>query len=301
MAATTPQLLSDPACVWPAGATLGEGTCWSPREQSLYWVDILEHRLYRYTPASGERREWHFDETISAVAERVEAPGLIVSLRRGFAYFDPESGTLQRQDEPEPERSGNRFNDGKCDALGRFWGGSMDFGCEAPTGALYRFDGPGRCTRAFDARFAVTNGPAWSADGRTMYFNETAERRIHAFDFDADAGTLSNQRLWLRFEEGDGHPDGMTTDEAGRLWICHWGGACVSCHDASSGDELTRVKLPTSHVTNVAFGGPDLRTLFITSARFGLSAEQLAREPLAGALFAVRVSDRGVPAHRFAG
>ena len=301
MLADTLRLLSEPQCVWPAGATLGEGTCWSQREQVLYWVDILEHRLYRYTPASGEQREWRFEGTISAVAERAQEPGLIVTLQRGFAFFDPASGTLQRLDEPEPERTGNRFNDGKCDAQGRFWGGTMDFACEAPTGALYRFDAPGRCTRVFDARFAVTNGPTWSADGRTMYFNETAERRIHAFDFDAASGALSNQRLWLRFEEADGYPDGMTTDAAGRLWICHWGGACVTCHDPQSGAEFLRVKLPTSHITNVAFGGPDLRTLFITSARFGLSEEQLAREPLAGALFAVRVSERGAPAHLFAG
>jgi D-xylonolactonase len=296
-----PALLSEPQCVWPAGATLGEGTCWSPREQSLYWVDILEHRLYRYTPASGERREWRFDETISAVAERAQAPGLVVTLQRGFAFFDPGSGQLQRLDEPEPERPGNRFNDGKCDAQGRFWGGTMDFGCEAPTGALYRFDAPGRCARVFDAGFAVTNGPTWSADGRTLYFNETAGRRIHAFDFDAASGNLSNRRLWLRFEEADGYPDGMTTDAAGRLWICHWGGACVTCHDPLSAVELARVKLPTSHVTNVAFGGADLRTLFITSARFGLSQEQLAREPLAGGLFIVRAGERGVPAHLFAG
>ena len=127
MPATKPQLQSELECIWPAGATLGEGTCWSPREQSLYWVDILEHKLYRYTPASGERREWRFDDTISAVAERASAPGLVVTLRRGYAFFDPESGTLQRLDEPEPERTANRFNDGKCDAQGRFWGGTMDF------------------------------------------------------------------------------------------------------------------------------------------------------------------------------
>lgn len=301
MPANPPRLLSDPQCLWPAGATLGEGTCWSPREQSLYWVDILERKLYRYTPASGERREWRFEDTISAVAERADTLGLVVTLRRGYAFFDPESGTLQRLDEPEPERTANRFNDGKCDAQGRFWGGTMDFDCEALTGALYRFNGPGHCTRVFDANFAVTNGPTWSADGRTMYFNETARQRIHAFDFEPGSGTLSNQRLWLRFEKGDGYPDGMTTDAAGRLWICHWGGACVSCHDPVTGDELARIKLSTSHITNVAFGGPELRTLFITSARFGLSQEQLANEPLAGALFAVEVDSPGVPANLFAG
>lgn len=301
MSTSTPQLLSEPRCLWPAGATLGEGTCWSEREQALYWVDILEHRLHRWRLADGERSTWAFDDTVSAVAERAHRPGLAITLRRGLALFDPESGELQRLHEPEPEREGNRFNDGKCDAQGRFWAGSMDFGCKAPTGALYRFDANGHGTRAFDAGFAVTNGPTWSRDQRTMYFNDTVHQQIHAFDFEPDSGTLSNQRPWLRFAKGDGYPDGMTTDADGRLWIAHWGAACITCHDPDSAEELLRVKLPTDHITNMAFGGPGLRTLFITSARFELSAAQLAQQPLAGALFAVETNVTGRPAHRFAG
>ncbi|WP_374569426.1 SMP-30/gluconolactonase/LRE family protein [Ideonella sp.] len=301
MSTSTPQLLSEPRCLWPAGATLGEGTCWSEREQALYWVDILEHRLHRWRLADGERSTWAFDDTVSAVAERAHRPGLAITLRRGLALFDPDSGELQRLHEPEPDREGNRFNDGKCDAQGRFWAGSMDFGCKAPTGALYRFDANGHGTRAFDAGFAVTNGPTWSRDQRTMYFNDTVHQQIHAFDFDADSGTLSNQRPWLRFAKGDGYPDGMTTDADGRLWIAHWGAACVTCHDPDSAEELLRVKLPTDHITNMAFGGPGLCTLFITSARFELSATQLAQQPLAGALFAVETNVTGRPAHRFAG
>lgn len=298
---TPPRFLSKPVCVWAAAATLGEGTCWSVREQALYWVDILKQRLFRYTPANRELRQWLLPETVSAVAERALRPGLIVTLRRGFAFFDPASGELERLCEPEPERTGNRFNDGKCDAQGRFWGGTMDFDCAAPTGALYRYSGDARCERAFDARFAVTNGPTWSLDGRTMYFSDTIERRIYAFTFDPVSGNLSDQRMWLQFSHEDGFPDGMTTDAEGRLWICHWGAGCVSCHDASSGAELARVHLPATNITNVAFGGPQLRTLFITSARTGLSVEQLAAEPLAGALFAVEVDSPGQPAHLFAG
>jgi xylono-1,5-lactonase len=301
MIATTPRLLGDPVCVWPAAAELGEGTCWSVREQALYWVDILSQRLFRFTPASGERREWRLPDTVSAVAERRSAHGLVVTLRRGLARFDPADGTVQMLDEPEPDRPGNRFNDGKCDAAGHFWGGTMDFDCKAPTGALWRFDADGRGTLAFDAGFAVTNGPTWSADGRTMFFNETVERRIHAFDFDPETGTLSRQREWLRFGRDDGFPDGMTTDAAGRLWIAHWGASCVTCHDADSGAELARVKLPASQVTNVAFGGAALQTLYISSARTGLGTARLADEPLAGGLFAVEVDSPGVPAKLFAG
>ena len=134
---------------------------------------------------------------------------------------------------------------------------------------------------------------------QVLDFNDTVNGRIYAYDFDAEAGSLSNKRLWHTFAAGDGLPDGMTTDAAGRLWIAHWGGACVSCHDPVDARELARIVLPASNVTNCAFGGADLRTLFITTARTGLSAKQLEAQPLAGALFAVEVDGPGLPAHRF--
>jgi len=296
-----PIAFGPPRAVWAAGATLGEGSCWSVREQALWWVDILQHKLYRWQPGHGERHEWTLPDTVSAVAERSAGPGLVVSLRRGLAYFDPASGRVDRLAEPEPERRSNRFNDGKCDAQGRFWGGTMDFDAEATTGALYCFEADGRCRRAFDAGYAVCNGPTWSLDGRTMFFNDTVRRKVMALPFDAGHGTLGAARLFLHFAKPDGHPDGMSTDAQGRLWIAHWGGACVSCHDAASGAELARIALPTAHITNLAFGGPELSTLFITSARFGLSEAQLAEQPLAGALFAVETNVTGQPARLFAG
>jgi len=287
-------------CVWPLGAELGEGACWSVREQSLYFVDILGQRLHRYTPGNRMTRSWSFDESISAVVERAHASGVLVSLRHDLAIFQPDDGSLTRLHRPDPQRPDNRFNDGKCDARGRFWIGSTDHACVAATGALFSFDGNGHCQRHLDG-IHIANGPTWSADGRTLFFNETGHARTFAFDFDPERGTLGERRLWRQFDvQREGVPDGMTTDAEGHVWIAHWGGSAVACYRAD-GQALMRVGLPTAHVTSCAFGDADLQTLYITTARTGLDPRQLAAQPLAGGLFAVRVGATGVPAACFAG
>lgn len=289
-------------CVVADQAALGEGALWSIREQSLYWVDILGHRLLRLQAASGQVQEWRLDQEISAIAERRSGPGLLIALRRELALLDPAVGAaaITRHAGPEPERSGNRFNDGKCDSRGRLWVGSMDFACQAPSGALYRFDPDGRWSRHEDG-MVVTNGPTWTLDESTLLFNDTVKGQVWAYDFDREAGTLSGRRPWLQLAAADGVPDGMCTDALGRIWIAHWGGSCVSCHHPETAVELGRIRLPVSQVTSCTFGGPDLRTLYITSARQGLSAAQLEAEPLAGSLFAVTVDGGGRPAGTFGG
>jgi len=292
----------DPECRVPAGAVLGEGLLWSTAEQALYWVDILGGRLHRHLPATRRNDSWEFGEPISAVTERAGGPGLLVALRSGLAFFNPAVGldSLQLLCHPEPQLPGNRYNDGKCDRQGRFWVGSMDFDCVAPTGSLYRVDPDGHHS-VHAQGIAVVNGPTWTLDGRTLLLNDTVQGCVYAHDFEPATGTLGERRLWLRLPEADGYPDGMCTDAEGRIWLAHWGGGCVSCRDPVSAEELGRIRVPARHVSNCTFGGADLDTLFISTARFGLTAEELAVQPLAGSVFAVRTGARGLVAALFRG
>lgn len=285
-------------CVWDAHAKLGEGPLWSEKEQALYWVDILGYKLHRYSFSEGTR-SWTFDQEISAIAERERAQGLVITQRYGFATFDPATGALEEIAGVEHHIPENRFNDGKCDCHGRFWAGTMDFGCAKPTGSLYRLSPDGSVT-AMDTGYPVTNGPAWSSDYRTLYHNDSVNGRVYAFDFDPESGEVSNKRLFLQFGPEDGSPDGMATDAEGGLWIAHWGASKVTRHDPQ-GREIGAVSLPCSQITSCAFGGPRFTTLFITSAANGLSPQQLEREPLAGGLFAIDLDVAGLPANKFRG
>jgi len=290
--------MNTPECVWNAHALLGEGPMWSVREQALYWVDILGHRLHRYSPQEGQR-SWQFDEEVCAVAERAEVDELIVTRRHGFARFNPATGEMTSLLQVETDLPGNRFNDGKCDRLGRFWAGTMDFGCREPTGSLYCLSPDLRCERA-DTGYPVTNGPAWSADYRTMYHNDSVNGRVYAFDYDLESGRVSNKRVFLQFSKEEGSPDGMTTDAEGGLWIAHWAASKLTRRDPQ-GNVLQTVMLPCSQITSCTFGGPGFRTLYITSAADGLAPGQLEREPLAGGLFALEIDIAGLPANQFRG
>jgi D-xylonolactonase len=290
--------MNTPECIWNAHAQLGEGPLWSVREQALYWVDILNHRLHRHSPSDGQRT-WQLDQEITAVAERAETGELVITQRHGFAIFDPATERPAPLKQVETELPGNRFNDGKCDRRGRFWAGTMDFDGVKKTGSLYRLSPDLQCVR-IDSDYTVTNGPAWSADGRTLYHNDSAKGRVYAFDFDLESGAVSNKRIFLQFGAEDGSPDGMTTDAEGGLWIAHWGAGKLTRHDAEGGVTHT-VELPCSQVTSCAFGGPGLTTLYVTSAAVGLSPQQREREPLAGGLFALELDIAGMPAHPFQG
>jgi sugar lactone lactonase YvrE len=287
------------ACVAPAACILGEGPVWDEQGGFVWWVDIKGPALHRYRPAGGEVRCWDLPEPVGAAALRTRG-GLLLALQRGFAFFEPETGQLERLYDPEPQSPQNRLNDGKCDALGRFWVGSMHDPVQVPSGHLYRLD-PDLDLERFDMGFMVTNGPAWSGDGRTFYFTDTAGRRIYAFDFDMAAGRLGARRLFVEVPRAEGLPDGQCVDAEDHVWTAHWNGGRVTRYRPDGTVERV-VRLPAPLVTSCCFGGEDLSTLYVTTARVGLEPAAIEAAPLSGGLFAVTgLGVRGRPSPRFAG
>lgn len=286
----------DLKCVWAAGAVLGEGPLWSETRNAVWWVDIKGQRLHRYDLDTGGRHSWPIPERICCwVVERVDG-GLVAGLKSEFAFLDPETLEITPIGNPEPERPGNRLNDAKVDPWGHLWAGTMDEAEVEPTGALYRLDPDLSWTRC-DEGYVVSNGPAFSPDGRTLYHTSSATREIFAFDLAAD-GTLSNKRLFVRFREEDGYPDGMTTDAEGGLWVAHWSGWRVSRFHPNGALDCS-IPLPVAQVTSLAFAGHGLDRLFVTTASIGLSEEARRNQPLAGGLFELRPGATGLPACKF--
>jgi D-xylonolactonase len=278
-------------CVCPIAARLGEGPIWSSRERAVWFVDIKGHCIHRYDEATRATLSWQAPQDVGFI---VPASGqrLICGLKSGLHLFAPQDGSFQLIAAVDSDRPRNRLNDAHVDAAGRLWFGTMDDEEVSPTGALYRFDARG--LQCCDEGYVITNGPATSPDGRTLYHIDTLERVIHSFDLAAD-GSLSTRRVFARIAETDGYPDGPAVDAEGCVWVGLYGGWGVNRY-SPRGELLSKVSLPVANCTKPAFGGADLRTLYVTSAWKGLTDEQRAQQPLAGGLFAVRVATPGLPA-----
>jgi len=286
------------ACVAQTDDVLGEVPIWCPVEQALYWADIFKPAINRYLPASGRVTSWTPPEKLGSFALR-KAGGLLIAARSGLAFYEPQSAAFERIVDPEPDLPGNLLNDGKCDRKGRFWVGSMDKKLESPTGRLHRFD-PDRTTQTFERDVWVPNSIAWSPDDRLMYFADTWRDVIYVYNFDLEAGEITDRRVFATTEEGPGKPDGSTVDAAGFLWNAEWDGGRVVRY-APDGRIDRVIELPVSRPTSCAFGGPNLDVLYVTTATFRLDREERARQPLAGGLLAVDVGVCGLPEPRFAG
>jgi len=287
--------------VLPAGATLAEGPHWDPRAQRLYWVDIPAHRVYVFDPQTGAQQSFDVGQYVGAVVPRATG-GLLLAVQHGFAILDPASGHSQPIAEiaAEADEADLRFNDGKCDPAGRFWAGSYSMAGRQRAGSLYCLDADGDVRRAI-ADVTVSNGLAWSRDHTTMYYIDTPTQAVAAFDYDVATGAIANRRVVISIPAGSGWPDGMTIDAEGMLWVAHWGGSCVTRWDPARGTALETITLPTAHVTSCCFGGPGLDQLYITTARQGLSAAELAAQPTAGSIFRARPGVGGLPADVYAG
>jgi sugar lactone lactonase YvrE len=281
---------------------LGESPLWHPDEAALYWVDIPGRRLNRWHPQRAEHAHWDFDCEPGCVAP-VLGGTLLLAMRDGLWRFDPATGERTALAEPPYDPAEERFNDGKADAQGRFWAGTIYEPRTAPRAALYRFEG-GRLERAA-GDITTSNGLAWSPDGRTMYWADTKAHVVQALDFDGRDGSLSRRRVFTQFPpkaEGQdlatygGRPDGAAVDSEGAYWVAMFEGQRL-LRLASDGSVLQELPLPVRCPTMPCFGGPDLRTLYITTARENRPAAELAAQPLAGQVLSLRVDVPGLPAH----
>ena len=285
---------SEPICIWDVGAQLGEGALWHAATRSVYFVDIKGRRIHRCAADGSDRRSWDAPGQPGFIVPDADG-GLVCALEDGLYRFDPASGAFTVLKKVEDDVPGNRFNDGYVDAGGNLWFGSMDDGQTQPSGALYRLGRDGVLARADDS-YIITNGPAISPDGRTLYHTDTPLRRVYAFGLRED-GRLADKRVFLQLPEGS-RPDGMAVDSEGHLWIALFGAGRIERYTAA-GVLVGTVQFPCTNITKLAFGGDDLRTAYVTTAAKGLSEEQRRAQPLAGALFAFRVDTPGLPHYLF--
>jgi sugar lactone lactonase YvrE len=291
--------VTEVTCVLDAKAELGECPVWSAEEQALYWVDIRAPALHRLDPDSGATRSWPMPSRIGSFGLR-ESGGAVVALVDGFHLLDFETGGLTSVAVLPDQVSGTRFNDGKVSPDGRFFAGTMDEAqLSRPIAGLYRLD-PDGSVRQIVEGLIVSNGLAWSADGRTMFHSDSKAQVVWTYDYDPDSGTVSNRRELARPTEEQGRPDGGATDEKGYYWSAGISAGVLN-RWAPDGSLDRSIPLPCSNPTAPCFGGPDLRTIFVTSLRHDLLADVLAQKPLSGGIFAVRVDVPGVPVARFRG
>lgn len=281
-------------CVWRAAAALGENPIWSEPAQALYWIDIPAGILHRWMPESGAQRSWQVARELQAMALDLAGRPVVVTGDR-FCRVDTDTGgsiEIARLPDLGPRC---RYNDGACDATGRLWLGSMDRQGSEPLGRLFRFD-PGRGAQIVDDGYRISNGPAFAADSSRLYIADSPRRVIYVMDLTAD-GSLAAKRVFTAFAESDGYPDGMTVDAEDHLWVAHYDGWKVTRFDPT-GAPVQSIRLPVARVTACSFGGADLRTLYVTSARAGLDPAALRQQPLAGGLFALPAEVAGRPAWR---
>ena len=283
-------------CVLPWGAQLGEAPIWHSGERRLYWVDILHPAVYRFDPDTGVNESCEPGKLVSAVLFGADG-GKRVASHDGIETLDFDNRLLSPYADPEDGLVQNRLNDAKVGPGGAIWVGSMRLDASKPTGGLYHIAPDGSVERK-DGGVTVANGLDWSPDCRTFYFVDTIPGRIYAYDHQPRSGVLTNRRIFAVVSEDEGRPDGLCVDAEGGVWCAVWDGWRVNRYTPDGSLDQV-LDLPVPRPTSVAFGGADLSTLFITSARTRLPAATLAEAPLSGGIFACEPGPKGLAAHRY--
>ncbi|GAB4369784.1 MAG: SMP-30/gluconolactonase/LRE family protein [Elainellaceae cyanobacterium] len=283
--------------VFTARARLGECPVWDADRQQLFWVDIYNYRVHQFDPATGQDRYWETGDVVSAIA-LANRDRLLIALRSQIAFLDIQTGKITPLCQVEfPHPADTRFNDGKCDAQGRFWIGS----CSDTKGqaALYRYD-PDGSLHTMETELTISNGIGWSPDESTFYLTDSAPHKIYAYDFDAETGAIRNRRLFIDLSNEEVEPDGLAIDRQGNLWSAFWNGWCIACFNPN-GQEIRRVEVPVQCPTSLTFSGSNLTELYITSASIGLSQQEIQQGVGAGDLFHLATESEGMPTHYFSG
>ena len=285
-------------CVLDVKASLGECPVWAGDEQALYWIDINASSLNRFDPSTGSNTVWPMPASIGCFGLR-RGGGFVAALRDGCWLLD-RNGTLERKVADAPyDPASHRFNDGRVDPRGRLWAGSMNERRDGATARLYRLGAEFRLT-AMIPGITISNGLAFSPDGRTLYHADTPTRTITAWQFDAATGDIANRRIFAQFADEAERPDGAAVDSEGCYWIAFYRAGKVA-RLSPRGERLAEYAVPAMCPTMCAFGGRDLKTLYVTTARQHRAAEELERLPQSGGLFAMRVAVPGLPEPKFAG
>lgn len=296
-AAATPA--DTPLCVARTRNVIGESPVWLAESGVLVWADIENRRVYRYESRSGKVRESPVDFDITALVPTSRGDWIAAS-RTGLYRVGTDFDWKRRIGDPEEGRDGVRLNDAVADHCGRLWTGSLnESNLTSPDGRLYRLGHDLSIVEA-DLGFAVANGVCMSPDRTRLYAVDMFHGDIRRYDHSPLTGQIGPPSVWVRIDESDGKPDGLCCDRDGGVWVCHWGGGCVSRFDPA-GRLTYRIRMPVSQPTRCTFGGADLTELYICSARFELTPENLAAEPEAGGLFRVKVPWIGLPEPRFTG
>ena len=284
-------------------ALLGEGALWHAPTRTFFWIDILQHRVHRYDPETGQNDTFEVGEPVGTVVVR-QSGGLLLGLVHGFGALDLDSGKVEYVVRVEHDRDDVRFNDGKCDPAGRLWCGTMaeDPFATPDAGALFVLE-PDLSVREIFGGVGCSNGIVWSADRKTMYYIDTVRKEVSAFDYDFETGTVSNRRTAVAIDDGEhGFPDGMAIDANDHVWVAMWDGGRVLHCDPEKGEIVEVLEVPgAKNVTACAFGGDDLGDLYITTASAGFTDEDWERYPQGGALYRARPGVTGGPSFEFVG